>query len=60
MKKISDIYFSVRNFLFRFDCPYCKSKIKLREGSCPFCKTSITSWDLEMMLSGKIHDDQIT
>jgi len=50
----------IRDFLFRFDCPYCKSKIKLKEGKCPYCNKNVTSWDLELMLSGKIHDDQCT
>jgi len=45
------LYKKIRDCLFRFNCPYCKSKIKLKEGICPYCNKSITSWDLETMLN---------
>ena len=50
----------VNMFLFRFNCPYCKSKIKPEMGECPKCGHEIDSRDIEIMLTGKISDDQST
>lgn len=46
--------------LNKYDCPYCKFKIKLEEGTCPNCNKIITSWDVDVMLTGKLSDDQCT
>jgi len=50
----------IYDYMFKFKCPYCKRSIKLKEGPCPYCNKTITSWDLELMLNGKLHDDQCT
>ena len=54
--KILNVLTKIHDYFFRFGCPYCKSKIKLKEGICPYCKKTITTWDLDMMLSDKTHD----